>query len=108
LTEVKGRGITVLPFLLLRGNIFGIGSSNLGLAISSFTGPKTRKRENAFGALEWLEAMCSYVPNKGEQMVRYYGYCSNVCRDQRKKTNEEGLVPCILQTEESFKEYRKN
>ena len=23
-------------------------------------------------------------------------------------TNEDGLVPCILQTEESTKEYRKN
>jgi hypothetical protein len=27
-----------------------------------------------FDALEWLAAMCSHVPNKGEQMVRYYGY----------------------------------
>ena len=25
-------------------------------------------------ALEWLAAMCSHVPNRGEQMVRYYGY----------------------------------
>jgi|GEM_PF-6387328 len=23
-------------------------------------------------ALEWLAAMCSHIPNKGEQMVRYY------------------------------------
>jgi hypothetical protein len=61
-----------------------------------------------FAAMEWLAAMCSHVPNKGEQMVRYYGYYSNVCRGQRKKTNEDGLVPCILQTEESSKEYRKN
>ena len=29
-----------------------------------------------FDALEWLAAMCSHVPNKGEQMVRYYGYYS--------------------------------
>ena len=27
-----------------------------------------------FDALKWLAAMCSHVPNKGEQMVRYYGY----------------------------------
>jgi hypothetical protein len=28
-----------------------------------------------FPALEWLAAMCSHIPNRGEQMVRYYGYC---------------------------------
>ncbi|MCK5011779.1 MAG: hypothetical protein KAS98_14890 [Deltaproteobacteria bacterium] len=37
--------------------------------------------------LEWLPAMCSHVPKlgraqpgRGEQMVRYYGYYSNVLR----------------------------
>jgi len=47
-------------------------------------------------------------PNKGEQMVRYYGYYSNVYRGQRKKANEDGLVPSILQPDESSKGYRKN
>jgi hypothetical protein len=69
---------------------------------------KDGKSETTFDALEWLAAMCSHVPRKGEQMVRYYGYYSNVCRGQRKNTNEDGLVPCILQIEESTKEYRKN
>jgi len=27
-----------------------------------------------FDVLEWLAAMCSHVPNKGEQMARYYVY----------------------------------
>lgn len=27
-----------------------------------------------FDAKEWLAAMCSHVPNRGEQMVRYYGW----------------------------------
>jgi hypothetical protein len=27
-----------------------------------------------FHALEWIAAMCSHVPNKGRQMVRYYGF----------------------------------
>jgi hypothetical protein len=31
-----------------------------------------------FEAGEWLAAMCSHVPNRGEQMVRYYGWYSNV------------------------------
>lgn len=39
---------------------------------------KDGNQEKVFDALEWLAAMCSHVPNKGEQMVRYYGYYSNV------------------------------
>ncbi|MEI9476594.1 MAG: hypothetical protein WCO26_08470 [Deltaproteobacteria bacterium] len=42
------------------------------------------------------------------QMVRYYGYCSNVSRGKRKKQNQDGWIPCILETEGSSKEYRKN
>jgi len=30
--------------------------------------------DKVFDALEWLAAMCSHIPNRGEQMVRYYGY----------------------------------
>ena len=41
---------------------------------------KDGKKAKTFDALEWLAAMCSHVQNKGEQMVRYYGYCSNVKR----------------------------
>ena len=29
--------------------------------------------------------MCSHIPNWGEQMVRYYGYYSNVSRGNRRK-----------------------
>ena len=43
------------------------------------------KEEKVFDALEWLAAMCSHVPDKGEQMVRYYGFYSNVSRGKRKK-----------------------
>jgi hypothetical protein len=52
--------------------------------------------------------MSSHIPNKGEQMVRYYGYYSNVCRGSRKKSDQDGLVPCILHPAEPSKEYRKN
>jgi hypothetical protein len=58
-------------------------------------------------ALEWLAAMCSHIPDRGEQMVRYYGYYSNVCRGKRKETEDDG-VPCILEADKSPKEYRKN
>jgi hypothetical protein len=64
--------------------------------------------DGIFDALEWLAAMCSHVPNKGEQMVRYYGYYSNVSRGNRKKQNQDEWIPCILESDESSKERRKN
>ncbi len=50
---------------------------------------KDGKEQKTFDALEWLAAMCSHVPNKGEQMVRYYGYYSNVSRGKLK--NRTGM-----------------
>ena len=44
---------------------------------------KDAKETKNFDALEWLAAMCSHVPNRGEQMVRYYGHYSNVLRGKR-------------------------
>jgi hypothetical protein len=58
---------------------------------------KDGKEEKTFDALEWLGAMCSHVPNKGEEMVRYYGYYSNVSRGKRQKEDQDGLIPYILE-----------
>ena len=69
---------------------------------------KDRKHEKIFDALEWLAAMCSHVPNKGEQMVHYYGYYSNVSRGKRKKQDQDEWIPCILEPDKDSKEYRKN
>ena len=69
---------------------------------------KDRKHEKVFDALEWLAAMCSHVPDKGEQMVRYYGYYSNVSRGKRIKREQDDLIPHILEPEGSPKEYRRN
>ena len=69
---------------------------------------KDGKEEKVFDALEWLAAMCSHVPNKGEQMVRYYGYYSNVSRGKRKKQDHDGLITSILEPDGSSREYRKN
>ena len=77
---------------------------------------KDGEEEKIFDALEWLAAMCSHVPNKGDQMVRYYGYVSNVSRGKRKKNERDELIPSILQPVEdpdfsgdgSSKEYRRN
>ena len=69
---------------------------------------KDGKEEKIFDALEWLAAMCSHVPNKGEQMVRYYGYYSNVSRGKRKKQDLDDIIPSILEPEGSSKAFRKN
>jgi hypothetical protein len=52
--------------------------------------------------------MCSHVPNKGEQMVRYYGYYSNVSRGKRKMLEKDELIPSVLETDDLLKERRKN
>jgi hypothetical protein len=41
---------------------------------------KDGKEEKIFDALEWLATMRSHVTDKGEQMIWYYGYYSNVSR----------------------------
>jgi len=85
---------------------------------------KDGKNEKTFDALEWLAAMPACAcrtqtgapmsppkagkPNKGEQMVRYYGYYSNVRRGKRKKQNQDEWISCILESDESSKERRMN
>jgi len=49
------------------------------------------------------EGWCSHVPNRGEQMVRYYGYYSNLCRGKREKQNKDDVIPCILEPSGSSK-----
>ena len=69
---------------------------------------KDGKEARVFDALEWLAAMCSHVPNKGEHMVRYYGYYSNVSRGKRKKADADDKIPCILEPELTDMAFRKN
>jgi len=69
---------------------------------------KDGRRQKSFDALEWLAAMCSHVSNKGEQMVRYYGYYSNVSRGRRQKTGEDAAVAYILEPPMPDKAFRKN
>ena len=73
---------------------------------------KDGKDEKIFDALEWLAAMCSHVPNKGEQMVRYYGFYSpafrGMARGKRKKNEQDELIPSILESDGSSGEYKRN
>jgi hypothetical protein len=69
---------------------------------------KDGKERKTFDALEWLAAMASHVPNMGEQIVRYYGYYSNVSRGKRKIQEKDEIIPSILEPDGSSKESRKN
>ena len=46
---------------------------------------KTDSKE--FDAVDFIASLASHIPNMGEQSVRYFGLCSNVCRGRRKKNN---------------------
>jgi len=64
------------------------------------------------GAAKPCEDGCSHVPNKGEQMVRYYGFYSpasrGISRGKRKGNHKDELIPSILEPDGSSNEYRKN
>ena len=66
------------------------------------------KDQKTFPAMDWLAAMCSHIPNRGEQMARYYGYYSNVDRGKRKEKGTDDAIPCILEPEGNLKTLRKN
>ena len=42
-----------------------------------------------FDAVYFIASLCSHIPNMGEQMIRYFGYYSNVCRGRRKRQNSD-------------------
>ena len=56
--------------------------------------PKNGNDTKEFDAIDFIASICSHIPNMGEQMVRYMGYYSNVCRGRRKKedTRESDFV----------------
>ncbi len=69
---------------------------------------KDGKATKTFEALDWLAQLVTHIPNKGEQMVRYYGYFSNKSRGLRKKADTDDLVPALIDSDISRKAFRKN
>jgi hypothetical protein len=68
---------------------------------------KKGRETKTFDACEWLAAMCSHIPNRGEQMVRYYGYYSNVSRGNRQKKKTDAAIPCIIEADAASPAQRK-
>jgi hypothetical protein len=52
--------------------------------------------------------MCSHIPDKEKQIVRYYGYYRNVSCHKRKERDEDHGVPCLVEAEGSPKEHPKD
>ena len=69
---------------------------------------KDGKTSKTFDALDWLAQLTSHIPNRGEQMVRYYEFYSNRSRGLRKKASTDDVVPALIEAELSSKEFRKS
>jgi hypothetical protein len=69
---------------------------------------KDAKTSKTFDALDWLAQLVTHIPNKGEHMVRYYGFYSNKSRGLRKKAGTDDQVPVLIDSDISRKAFRKN
>jgi hypothetical protein len=69
---------------------------------------KDRRTSKTFEALDWLAQLVTHIPNKGEQMVRYYGYYSNKSRGMRKKAGADDQVPALTESAVSCAAFRRN
>lgn len=69
---------------------------------------KDGNTSKTFDALDWLAQLTTHIPNKGEQMVRYYGYYSNKSRGLRKKAGIDDQLPALIEPGMSSKEFRQN
>ncbi len=72
---------------------------------------KDGKEQKCYDALEWLAAMGTHVPGRGQQSVRYYGFLSNAARGKRRKEQQEGQedpLPTVLEPEMAGKGLGKN
>jgi hypothetical protein len=69
---------------------------------------KDANTSKTFDALDWLAQLVTHIPNKGEQMVRYYGFYSNKSRGLRKKAGIDDEVPALIDSDISRQAFRKN
>jgi hypothetical protein len=69
---------------------------------------KDGRTSKTFEALDWLAQLVTHIPNKGEQMVRYYGYYSNKSRGMRKKAGADDQLPALVESAVCSKAFRRN
>lgn len=68
---------------------------------------KDGKERKTWEALEWLAAMISHLPLKGEHLVKYYGAYSNRARGTRAKSHTHDPVPQLIEPDITSREARK-
>ena len=69
---------------------------------------KSDSSSKTFDAIDWLAQLTTHIPNRGEQMVRYYGYYSNKMRGMRRKTGADDAVPALMEPVLTSRAFRKN
>jgi hypothetical protein len=69
---------------------------------------KSDTSSKTFDALDWLAQLTTHIPNRGEQMVRYYGFYSKKLRGMRKKAGEDDVVPALMEPVLTSRAFRKN
>lgn len=71
-------------------------------------GSKDGRIQKTFDALDWLALLITHIPNKNEQMVRYFDYYSNKSRGLRTKAGKDTEVAALIDMDVSRKAFRKN
>ena len=69
---------------------------------------KDGKTSKTFDGLDWLAQLTTHIPDKNEQMVRYYGYYSNKSRGMRKGADKEDDMPALINSDLSAAQFRRN
>ncbi len=57
--------------------------------------PVLKRNFEVFSATDWLAALTAHIPNAGEHVVRYCGWCSNMTRGKRQTAQGDGVSPPI-------------
>jgi hypothetical protein len=81
--------------------------SDDGVARVVYRSKESNSKEN-FLAIDFMAKLVTHIPDKGEQLVRYYGYYSNKFRGLRKKDNSDGQIPDVVKNDVSKKQFRKS
>jgi len=50
-----------------------------------------------YSALDWLAALLTHIPDKGQQLLRYYGHYSNVRQAQKKRAGTPAQPPSSVE-----------
>lgn len=59
--------------------------------------PSLKRNFEVFSPLEWLAALCVHIPDKGQHLLRYYGYYSNKSRGMREKKGEGKAISLSIE-----------